>query len=448
MIVFVSCTAQFMVVLDVSVMNVALPTVQVALGVDALGAQWVVNAYALTFAGFLLLGGRLADLVGLRFAVSTGLTGFAAASLVGGLAGSPGLLVAARAVQGLGAAVLAPATLTLLTATFPEGRRRTRALAWWTAVGLAGGSAGNLLSGVITELLSWRWVLLINVPLGAAAVAVAVWALPRSTRPAGRVPLDLPGAAAAVTGLTALTYGVVASRERGWNDPVTVVAVVVGVAAVVTLGVFEGRTRAPLFPLALLRLRAVSAGNVIMLLAGACFMPMWFFLAFLMEDGLGLTPLQTALGFLPHTLVTMAAGAGVAPALMRRVTGRSVIALGAVVAAAGFVWQAAVAGASQAGYFHVVLGPAVLMSLGGGLLNTPITATVTSGVPATAAGAASGLMNTTKQVGGAIGLAALVGLAAPQHGGGLSFTPPFAAMAAILVVTAVVAVALPARRDD
>jgi EmrB/QacA subfamily drug resistance transporter len=450
LVVFLSCTAQFMVVLDVSVMNVALPTIQAALGFDAVSVQWVVNGYGLAFAGFLLLGGRLADLYGLRRVLVAGLMVFATASLVGGLAGTPAALVAARAIQGIGAAVLAPATLTLLTTAIPEGPERIRAIAWWTAVGLAGGTSGNLLGGAITEFASWRWTLLINVPLGAAAIALALRRLhDRSSRPASRR-LDLPGAVTAVLGLTALTYAIVEAGDRGWTDPAILATLVAGVLALSVFAAVETRfTRNPLFPLRLLRARAVSIGNLLVALAAACLMPMWFFLAFLMQDGLGYTALQTGLGFLPHTLITMAVGVRVAPLLMRRFDARAVIAVGAAIAALGFGWQGLTAGALDGSYVQEILGPAVLISVGGGLLNTPITATVTSGVARCDAGAASGLMNTAKQIGGAIGLATLVaassGLTGVAHG--LAYDTAFAAMALILVAVGAGAWFVPRREQ-
>lgn len=435
LVVFLSCTAQFMVVLDVSVMNVALPTIQGALGFDAASVQWVVNGYGLAFAGFLLLGGRLADLYGLRKVLVAGLAMFATASLVGGFAGTAAVLVAARAVQGLGAAVLAPATLTLLTSAVPEGPARVRAIAWWAAVGLAGGTCGNLLGGAITEFASWRWILLINAPLSAAAIAIALRRLHnRSGRPADSR-LDLPGAVTAALGLTAFTYAIVESRDRG-ADPAILVTLGVGVLALAVFVAVETRfAQTPLFPLRLLRARAVSIGNLLVALAAACLMPMWYFLAFLMQDGLGYTALQTGMGFLPHTLITMAVGARVAPCLMRRFDARSLIAVGAAIAALGFGWQGLNASAFDGGYVQEILGPAILISVGGGLLNTPITATVTTGVAYTDAGAASGLMNTAKQIGGAIGLAALVVIASSPTGVAhdLAYDTAFAAMALILV---------------
>ncbi|HYH30886.1 MAG TPA: MFS transporter, partial [Pseudonocardia sp.] len=207
-VVALACAAQFLVVLDVSVVNVALPSVQAALGVDPAHVQWVVHAYTLVFAGLLLLGGRLADLYGRKSVFLLGLTLFAVASLVGGMACTPELLIAARAAQGTGAALLAPATLTLITTTFPPGPRRTRAVATWTAVAVGGGAAGNVAGGLLTDLLSWRWVLLVNVPIGVLAVLAAVRVLPADAR-AGRWPrLDVPGAVSVTAGLTAITYGV------------------------------------------------------------------------------------------------------------------------------------------------------------------------------------------------------------------------------------------------
>ncbi|WP_116114467.1 MFS transporter [Amycolatopsis ruanii] len=434
------CAAQFMVVLDVSVINVALPSVQRALGFGEAGLPWVVNAYTLTFAGFLLLGGRLADVFGRRRVFVAGLALFAGASLAGGLANSASLLIAARAAQGLGAAVLAPATLTVLTTTFPEGAARTRALAAWTAVGLAGGTAGNLVGGVLTEYLSWRWVLLINVPLGAVAILLAARFLPAGDRGPGQR-LDVTGAVLATAGLGALTYGIGEARTHGWGAPVPSTALAAGAVAILVFVVVEARfARVPLIPLSLFRSRAIPVGNVAMLLAGACLNPMWYFLTLSMQESLHYSPLQTGLGFLPHTLVTIAVGMRVTPWLMRHVDARVLVFAGALIAAAGFWWQSRMT--AESGYAAGVLGPAIVFSVGSGLLNTPLTTTVTSGVDPAHAGAASGLMNTTKQFGGALGLAVLVTLTGtPDTGYGRAFL----AIAAILVVVAALALALPRR---
>ncbi|NEY31633.1 DHA2 family efflux MFS transporter permease subunit [Streptomyces sp. PRKS01-65] len=449
-LLWLACAAQFMVVLDVSVVNVALPSIQRALGFDDAGLQWVVGGYALVFAGFLLLGGRLADLYGRRRVFLWGLVLFSASSLVGGLATGPGLLIAMRSVQGLGAAVLAPATLTILTTGFAEGPARTRALAIWTAVSSAGGAAGNLIGGVLADALSWRWILLINVPIGVVAVLAAVRLLPAGRPGAASGRLDVPGAVLATLGVTAVVYGVNQAGTHGWSGPTTVAGLAVGVVALAAFAVTEARyAAAPLMPPRLVRLRPVAVGNVVMLLTGACFIPMWYFLSLYMQDVLGYGALACGLGFLPHTLVGVAA-ARLAPAVMRRTGARALIVLSALLAAAGFLWQSGLG--DHSGYVDGLLGPAIVMSAGMGLLITPITTTVTSGIADRDAGAASGLMNTTRQLGGVVGLAALVTLATATatatagDGADLSYRTVFTATAGICAAVAVLAWALPAPR--
>ncbi|CAM3824867.1 MFS transporter [Kibdelosporangium persicum] len=430
MVLALACVAQFMVVLDVSIVNVALPSIQRVLGLGESGPQWVVNAYALVFAGFLLLGGRLADLYGLRRVFLSGLVLFGGASLAGGLADDAGLLIAARAAQGLGAAILAPATVTALTTTFREGPERTRALAIWTAVGLAGGTAGNLIGGVLTEYLSWRSTLLINVPLCALAVPLVLRGLAPAPVRRTRSRLDLPGAVLATSGLAALAYGFA-------HNPA---ALAIGVAALASFVVVEARSTAvPLFPLRLLRSPAIRVGNIAMLLAGACLNPMWYFLTLTMQNLLHYPALLTGLGFLPHTVVSIAVGMFLTPRLMRHVDSRILVSVGALIGAAGFWWQSRISPDSD--YLSGILGPAVIISFGGGLLNTPITTIVTSGVNAADAGAASGLMNTTKQIGGALGLAVLVTATD-------TYAEAFLAIGAVLVVVAIFGRVLPARRCD
>ncbi|MGW0738223.1 MFS transporter [Streptomyces sp. NPDC002851] len=450
-VLWLACAAQFMVVLDVSVVNVALPSIRSALRFDAAGLQWVVGGYALVFAGFLLLGGRLADLYGRRRVFVWGLVLFSASSLVGGLATTPGLLVGMRAVQGLGAAVLAPATLTILTTTFAEGPARIRALAIWTAVSSAGGAAGNVIGGVLTESLSWRWILLINVPVGAAAVLATVRLLPadRSAEATGRGRLDLPGAVLATVGVSALVHGVTQAERHGWSGPTTLTGLAVGVLALTLFAVAEVRyAAAPLVPPRLVRMRPVWAGNAVMLLAGACFIPMWYFLSLYMQDVLRYGALATGIGFLPHTLVGIAA-ARLAPAVMRRSGPRNLMVGSALLSAAGFLWQSGIG--DHSGYVEGLLGPALVMSAGMGLLITPITTTVTSGIRSQDAGAASGLMNATRQIGGAVGLAALVTLAASAHGTAASYRTVFLAIAAVCAAVAVLACVLPpapSHRDE
>ncbi|MCQ8835261.1 MFS transporter [Streptomyces malaysiensis] len=440
-VLWLACAAQFMVVLDVSVVNVALPSIQRALGFTGSGLQWVVGGYALVFAGFLLLGGRLADLYGRRRAFLWGLVLFCAASLVGGLATTPGILIGMRAVQGLGAAVLAPATLTLLTTTYAEGPSRTRALAIWTAVSSAGGAAGNLIGGVLTESLSWRSILLVNVPIGAVAVLAAVRVLPADRPRGGGGGLDVPGAVLATLGVSTLVYGVSRAEEHGWTGPETLAGLALGVLALAAFVLVEARfASAPLVPPCLVRLRPVWAGNTVMLLAGACFIPMWYFLSLYMQDALHYGALATGLGFLPHTLVGIAT-ARLAPAAMRRTGSRGLIIASALLSATGFVWQSRIAEGS--GYVDGLLGPAIVMSAGMGLLITPITTTVTSGIQPRDAGAASGLMNATRQIGGTIGLAALVTLAATATGAPASYRVVFTALAVVCTAVAALAFTLP-----
>ncbi|UFQ18921.1 MULTISPECIES: MFS transporter [Streptomyces] len=441
-VLWLACAAQFMVVLDVSVVNVALPSIQSALGFSAVGLQWVVGGYALVFAGFLLLGGRLADVCGRRRVFVWGLVLFAASSLVGGLAATPGVLVAMRAVQGLGAAVLAPATLTILTTTFTEGPVRTRALAIWTAASSAGGAAGNLIGGVLTQSLSWRWILLINVPIGAVAVLAALRLLPADRSRTQSAKLDLPGAVLATLGVTALVYGVTQAQHHSWSGPTTLTGLAVGALALAALAVTEVRyAAAPLMPPHLVRMRPIWAGNAVMLLAGACFIPMWYFLSLYMQNVLRYGALATGVAFLPHTLVGIA-GARLAPAVMRRTGPRALIVLAALLAAAGFVWQSRIGADST--YWEGLLGPAIVLSAGMGLLITPITTTVTSGIAEKDAGAASGLMNTTRQIGGVVGLAALVTLASPTTDAPASYRAVFLVIAAVCTAVAALAFALPA----
>ncbi|NKY60657.1 MFS transporter [Nocardia flavorosea] len=440
----VVCAAQFMVVLDISVVNVALPSIRTSLGLSDVALGWVVNAYALVFAGLLLLGGRLADLFGRRRMLLAGLGAFAAASLAGGLADSGAWLIGARAVQGLGAAVTAPVTLAILTATFAEGRARTRTLAVWTALGLAGGTAGNLLGGVLTEWGTWRSTLLINVPIALAAIIVAGRVI-AVDRPVAPPRLDIAGAVLVTGGLVALAYGIGEAATHGWAAAPAVAGIGVGaLLSMAFLLVEAGYAVSPLIPVRLWRIRSVVAGNVLLLLAGACLNPMWFLLTLSMQAGLGYGPLQTGLAFLPHTVVAIVIGVWVTPWLMRRVEGRALIALGALMAAAGFVWQAQLT--PDSAYIVGILGPAVVFSVGAGLLNTPVTAAVMSGVAQGDAGAAAGLMNTSKQIGAALGLAVLITVATPGTLAG--YNHAFVAIAAVMVVVAAAAALLPAARDS
>jgi EmrB/QacA subfamily drug resistance transporter len=447
------CLAQFMVVLDVSIVNVALPSIRDDLQFTQAGLQWVVNAYTLAFAGFLLLGGRAADLYGRRQIFLLGMGLFTAASLAGGLAQNQAMLIAARTAQGLGGAILSPATLTILTTTFTDGRSRSRALGMWSAVAGAGGAAGSLLGGVLTDLAGWRWILFINVPIGlfGLVAARALLAETRSERAASST-LDTPGAVLVTGGLMALVYAIVGTSQHPWTSARTLGTFG---AALVLLGWFlyhEARVaRHPLMPLGLFRSGSVRGANLVMLCMGGGFFAFWFFLSLYMQNVLGYSPLQAGFAFLPSTL-GIVVGAQVGSRLLPRIGVRPLLVVGAAMAAGALLWLTRVT--ADGTYLGTLLGPTVLGPLGLGLAFTPIAYAATAGVPADQAGLASGLVNTTRQVGGAIGLAALATLASNRTASLLPATPPatalasgyaraFVASAAILLLGAVAALLLP-----
>jgi EmrB/QacA subfamily drug resistance transporter len=408
LILAIACVGQFMVVLDVSVVNVALPAIHADLHYSATGLQWVVNAYVLTFAGFLLLGGRIADLFGRRQVFVFGVGLFSLASLAGGLSTSADMLTIARAVQGLGGAVLAPATLTVIMTTFTEGTTRTRALGTWSAVAGGGGAAGVLLGGVLTTYLSWRWVLFVNVPIGVALGLAAARYLSEWRRPvAGR--LDVAGAVTVTAGLAALVYAIVGTDTHAWTSLQTLAGLVV---AVVLLGAFLAVqirfAPAPLMPLRLFRSRALSAANGSMLFFGGAFFSIWYFLSLYLQTVLGYDALKAGLAFLPMT-IAIVVGARITAVLVPRLGARNVLLIGLPISALGFWWLSHLAVHSS--YLGHVLGPGAMISLGLGLCMTPIAAAATSGVANAEAGLASGLVTTSRQVGGSVGLAVLATVA-------------------------------------
>ncbi|MFG2094282.1 MFS transporter [Streptomyces sp. NPDC048612] len=410
LVMLLVCSGQFLVVLDVSVVNVALPAMRTGLGLSELGLQWIVNAYVITFAGFMLLGGRAADLFGRKRIFVLGLALFTVASLGGGLAQQPWQLVAARTVQGVGAAVLSPATLTILTTSFPAGPARTRAIATWTAVGAGGGAVGGLVGGVLTEFLSWRWVLLINVPVGALVLGGAVLWLTESRQGAGRR-LDVPGALLVTAGLGLVAYGIVQTETDGWAAPSALLPLAAGLAVVVLFLVVEARAKAPLMPLGLFRLRSVSSANGAMVLAGAAMFSMWYFLSLYVQNVLGYRPLEAGLSFIPHSL-SIVLGSKIAPRLMNKLGAKPLAVAGAVISACGMAWQGTMD--VDGTYLGTILGPGILMALGAGLTATPIASIATSGADPADQGLVSGLMNTSRQMGGALGLSVLSTVAAAR----------------------------------
>ncbi len=452
---------QFMVVLDASIVNVALPSIQRDLHFSNSDLQWIVNAYTLTFAGFLLLGGRAADLYGRRRLFIVGLTVFTASSLLGGLAQDQAWLVTARALQGLGAAILAPATLTILTATFPEGPRRAWAIGAWSAVSAAGASAGALLGGILTDFLSWRWILFVNVPVGVVAVVAARRYLPESRADLEHRHLDLAGAVTVTGGLVALVYALVRTESYSWGSSEVLLPLGLGVLLLAVFVVLQARfSKAPLVPLRIFRSRSVAGGNVVMLLMFGALFGSWYFETLFMQHVLGYSPLQAGLAFLPQTLL-IAAGAQVTARLVPRYGPRPLILLGALVAAAGLAWLAQATPTST--FLGGLFAPFVLIGLGMGLAVTPIAVAGTAGVAPREAGLASGLLNTSRTVGASIGLAALATIAANRTTNVLSghvatasrtaqaltdgYTLSFEIAAALLVLTAAVAMAtLPSLR--
>ncbi|MEU0716520.1 MFS transporter [Streptomyces lavendulocolor] len=413
-VVLAACAGQFLVVLDVSVVNVALPSMRADLGLSAVGLQWVLNAYSIAFAGFMLLGGRAADLFGRKRMFLVGLGLFTAASVAGGLAEQGWQLLAARAAQGLGAAVLAPATLTIVTGAVPPGPARTRAIATWSAVGAAGGAAGGLVGGVLTDLLSWRWVLLINVPVGVLVLAgAAVWI--RESRTEGGRRLDLPGAVLVTGGLAAVAYGIVQTEQAGWGASSTLWPLLGGVALLAAFVAVEARAKAPLMPLKVFRSRAVTAANVSMVVNGSASFGMWFFMTVYAQNVLGYTPLQAGLALVPSS-VSVIVGSKLAPRLMVTTGARNLAVIGTLVAATGFGWQSLME--ADGTYVTTILGPGVLMMAGMGLAITPLASLATSGAAPGDAGLVSGLVNTSRTMGGALGLAVLSTVAAARTAGG------------------------------
>ncbi|NUR84343.1 MAG: MFS transporter, partial [Nonomuraea sp.] len=428
-IVTLVCLAQFMVVLDVSIVNVALPAMDAALHLGAEGLQWVVNGYTLTFAGFLLLGGRAADLFGRRRTFVAGLAVFTLASLAGGLATTSEVLVAARAVQGLGAAVIAPATLTILTTAIPAGPARVRAITTWGAVGAAGGAVGSLAGGLLTDYLSWRWILLINTPLGAVAIITALRRLAES-RDTGGGKLDLTGAIMVTLGLSALEFGMLQTPAHGWSSPRTWVPMGVGVLALGVFVLVQARfARAPLMPLGIFRSRAVSGSLLVQSLLGVAGFAVWYFLSLYMQQVLHYSALQAGLAFLPHTLAIVVAAKST-PWLLSRIGLRPLLAVGTLIAAAGLAWQATITPGS--GLLTGLLLPGVLITGGLGLTSAPIAMTATSGAAPGMTGLVSGVLNTSRQAGGSLGLAALTALTAGAGGPSLGYGMAFWACAGIV----------------
>ncbi|MFG3000223.1 MFS transporter [Streptomyces sp. NPDC048340] len=418
MILLIACAAQFMVVLDVSIVNVALADMKTSLGLSPAGQQWIVNAYTLGFAGLLLLGGRAADLVGARRTFMVGLCIFTAASLTCGLADDGTTLIAARAVQGLGGAVLAPATLTLIMTTFTEPRARTRAMGAWSSVNAVGGAAGAVVGGLLTEYTGWRWVFFVNVPIGIAILAAAFLYAPATHGSRGGLSrLDLPGALSVTVGLTALVYGIISTESSSWASPQVWAALAAGILLLAAFVVIESKVAAPLVPLAVLRRRTLAIANLVMICVGSAMFAMWFLLSLYMQQVLGFSALKAGLLFLPGCFAVIL-GTRTSTHLVRRIGPRPLLVTGMAVSTFGFLWLSRIA---VGGSFTTdVAAPFVLCALGLGMSMLPVTAAATTGIQPREAGLASGLVNTSRQVGGALGLAILAAIASRAVGGHVS----------------------------
>jgi EmrB/QacA subfamily drug resistance transporter len=400
-----------MVVLDVSIVNVALPSMQHDLHMSQNGLGWVLNAYTLTFAGFLLLGGRAADLWGRRRLFLIGVALFTVTSLIGGLAQTGGELIAARALQGLGGAVLSPATLTILTTTFTEPKARTRALGLWSAVAGAGGATGVLAGGVLTDLLSWRWILFVNVPIGVLVILVARFAITESRLEDNRPTLDWLGAVTVTGSLVALVYGIVSTDSHAWGSLYVLSFLAVGLVLLAVFLVVERRHPHPLMPMRLFKSRAVTGANVIMIVIGAVMFSLFFFLSQFAQDVLGYSPLRTGLAFLPMPLALIV-GTQISSRLVGRVGARTLLAIAPAISAVGLFLLSRLHDNSSY-LLHLGL-PGAIVTFGVGVCFVPITLSATTGVDPHDAGLASGLINTTRQIGGSIGLAALITIAASR----------------------------------
>jgi len=396
-------SAQLMIILDMTVVNIALPHIQGSLHFSATSLSWVLNGYTLTSGGLLLLGGRAGDILGRRRVFLAGIALFTLASLAGGLADTSGLLLAARALQGVGGALASPAVLALIVTSFPEGRERTRALGIYMGVITGGSSLGLVLGGVITQWLSWRWVLFINVPIGLAVVLVAPRFVAETPRQPGR--FDLAGALTATAGVTALVYGFIRAAAGGWGDRIALAAFGAAAVLLVLFVVTETRARQPITPMRLFAEVSRAGSFIARLLLIAGMFGMFYFITEFLQKVMGFSPLRAGVAFLPMT-VALFGVSRLAPRLMPRLGAKPLMIAGLlpVIASMGWLWRVTPA----TGYWSGIFGPMLLVGLGMGLVFVPLTTASLAGVPPADSGAASGLVNMLQLAGGSLGLGVLV----------------------------------------
>ena len=397
--------AQFMVLLDATIVNVTLPTIKTDLGFSEENLSWILNAYTLMFGGFLLLGGRAADRLGRRRLFVAGIALFSGASLICGLAQSEAMLLVARGAQGLGGAMVSPAALSIILTTFAEGPQRNRALAVWGAIAGVGGAAGLLLGGLIVDAISWRWVFFVNVPIGVVVLALTPRIVPESrSEAAAESGYDAEGAIAITLGTIALVFTLIQTNSWGWGSGKTIAGFAVAGALIAAFVVIEYRSRDPLVPLRIFSNRSLAASDVTMLLVAAGLFGMFYFCTLYLQQVLGFSALKTGVSYLPFSFTLIAASAA-ASRVVDRLTPKPVLVTGLLIATGGFVFLTQVSGADD--YASHVLPAMVILGLGLGMSFVPITISATTGVAPEDSGLASGLLNATQQVGGSLGLAIL-----------------------------------------
>lgn len=409
LILILLALAQFMVVLDVSIVNVALPSIQHAFNMSATSLQWIVTAYTLTFGGFLLLGGRNADLFGRRRTFLAGIIFFTLASLASGLAQSGGQLIVFRAIQGLAAAYMSPAALSIVLVTYREGHERNVALSVWGAVASGGAAVGVLLGGILTQYLDWRWNFFVNVPVGILVVVTALRILDRHESTADHRSLDLPGAVLVTGGLMSLVYALVKAPANGWTSQTSLIYFGVAIAALTLFIINESRAKHPLMPLSIFRIRNVSGANLLQIFMTAGMFSIFFFSTLYLQEILGYSPVKTGFSFLVVPFVIAIAATNV-PRLVKKIGYRPILMVAPLIVSAGLYWLSYI---PVNGTFWGDVAPGMmLLGFGMGATFVSVTIAATSGVPHHEAGLASGLLNTAQQVGGSIGLAVLTGVAA------------------------------------
>ena len=412
-ILVIVCVAQFMVVLDATIVNVALPSIQVGLRFSPVSLQWIVNVYTLFFGGFLLLGGRASDLFGRQRLFMIGLAVFTGASLLNGVATSSNMLIGGRALQGFGAALVSPAALSIVTTTFAEGKERTKALGIWSAIAAGGGAVGLLLGGLLTDTLSWRWVFFINLPIGIVAFFLAARYVENTRSEERPETVDIAGATTVTAGLLVLVYDIVKAQQYGWTSGRTLGLFAVVAVLLAAFVVIESRSKAPLIRLGIFRRRSLTGANVSMLFVISGLFGMFYFASIYVQEILHYSPLKAGVAFVPVTF-GIVIGAGLAQPLIQRIGPRALPVVGILLATLGLVLLSRI---PTHGTYLADLFPGLMtMSVGMGLTFVPVTLLATTNIDAADAGLASGLFNTSQQVGGALGLAILSSIAASRTG--------------------------------